>query len=369
MQVRQGISLLLLSLATGLTGNAWAYPEYRVTVMAPANSSATDINSAGVVVGNYAYSATVTHGFLNRGKGLVDLGALRGRASNAVAINDKGKVLGHWTTSAGQQRGFIYYGGSARDIGVVPGYNTTFTDINNDGYITAYGAVPDSFQGPHGFLRAPGGTYMDIGSLPFDNPMTEPNAINNRNQITGASGPLVFPDQPWRAFNWTRGVFRDLGDLGMEPNYGQAINDHGQSTGSASLPEGFRDRHAFLYSHGRLVDIDGRPPTTDRSSEGTGINNSGHIVGNSNHLSGFVYRGRRMQSLNALIDPTLGWDIFAPQAINDAGQIAATAYRRGVSYAVRLDLIRPLAVKAPEPDLKIKPEDEEAPERVQPVQQ
>ncbi len=368
MRVRHGISLFLLSLAASLAGSAWAYPEYRVTVMAPANSSATDINCAGVVVGNYAYSASVTRAFLNRGKGMVDLGALRGRASKAVAINDKGTVLGHWSTSAGQQRGFLYHRGAARDIGVVPGNLTSYTDINNLGYITANGTVPNS-TGPHGFLRAPGGTYLDIGSLPFDNPITQANAINNRNQITGASSPLVFPDQPWRAFNWTRGVFDDLGDLGFEPNYGQAINDHGQSTGSASLPEGFRNRHAFFYSHGRLVDIDGRPPTTERSSEGTGINNSGHIVGNSNHLSGFVYRGRRMQSLNTLIDPRLGWDIFAPQSINDAGQIAATAYRNGVSYAVRLDLIRPLPAKAAAETLESQREDDDAPEVVQPIRQ
>ena len=84
-----------------------------------------------------------------------------------------------------------------------------------------------------------------------------------------------------------------------------------------------------------------------RDSAGTGINGLGHVVGTSDHLSGFVYRGRRMQSLNALIDPALDWDIWRPVAINDAGQIAATALRNGVQYAVRLDLIRPLAEPAP----------------------
>ncbi|UUZ47685.1 hypothetical protein LP420_31680 [Massilia sp. B-10] len=68
------------------------------------------------------------HAFLNRGSGLVDLGAA---TQAAVAINDKGEVLGHWTNKVGQQRGFIYYRGSVRDIGVIPGYLTTFMDINN----------------------------------------------------------------------------------------------------------------------------------------------------------------------------------------------------------------------------------------------
>ena len=365
MHARHRISLLLLSATLALANAAKAYPEYRVTVVGPAGSRATDINNAGVVVGTYPASPTSTHGFLNRGKGLVDLGTLGGTDSNAVAINDKGEVLGNWT-SAGQQRGFIYYLGKQRDIGVIPGYLTRYTDINKAGYVTAIGAIPDSFDGPHSFLRAPDGSFTDIGFLPFDNPLTNAYALNNKNQITGESGPLLFPEQPVRAFIWTAGVMRDLGDLGFDINAGLAINDCGQVTGFASLPVGFHARHAFLYSNGRLRDIDGRPLTegADNSSTGTGINCLGYVVGSSNHLSGFIYRGKRMQSLNALIDPHRGWNISAPIAINNAGQIAATAYRHGRQYAVRLDLIRPLAEAAPE----LPPDEEAAANPLSPAQ-
>jgi probable HAF family extracellular repeat protein len=344
MQTHHRISLFLLSLTLSLATAASAYPEYKVTVVGPANSSANDINSSGVVVGNYRTSPTTTRAFLNRGAGVVSLGTLGGTSSDAVAINDKGEILGNWTTRTNpQNRGFIYYHGRQRDIGAIPGRYTTYTDINNAGYITAFGAIVNSFEGPHGFLRSPNGSVRDLGHLPVTEPLTITTAmaINNRNQITGESGPLTFPDQPLRAYIWTKGVLRDLGDLGTEPNGGLAINDRGQITGYASVLTGFRDQTAFLYSNGRLVDIDGRPATEDRFSAGTGINNLGHIVGTSNHLSGFVYRGKRMQSLNSLIDPKLGWDIRLPQAINEAGQIAATAFRNGVQYAVRLDLIRP----------------------------
>jgi probable HAF family extracellular repeat protein len=353
MHARHRLSLFLLSLSlsVGLANAAWAHPEYRVTVMGPANSIATDINSAGVIVGNYPFSATSTHAFLNRGKGLVDLGTLGGAASEAVAINDKGQVLGHWTSAAGERRGFIYCCGKVRDIGVIPGRITTYTDINNAGFITAIGTIPDTFEGQHSFLRSPDGTFRDIGWFPFENPMTNAFALNNHKQITGGSGPLTFPEQPLRAFIWTKGVMRDLGDLGSAPNEGLAINDRGQITGYASLPEGLFDQVAFFYSNGRLIDIDRRPATEDRYSLGTGINNHGHIVGNSNHLFAFIYRGKRMQSLNALIDPKLGWQLGGPKAINDAGQIAVTAARNGVSYAVRLDLIRPHALQAPELEL------------------
>jgi probable HAF family extracellular repeat protein len=141
---------------------------------------------------------------------------------------------------------------------------------------------------------------------------------------------------------------RDLGDFGTEPNVALAINDLGKVTGYASLPGGFRDQHAFLYSHGRLMDIDTTRLPDERFSAGMGINNHGHIVGFSVQMSGFIYRGKRMQSLNALVDPRQGWDIRFPEAINDAGQIAATAYRNEVQYAVRLDLIRPHAIPAPQ---------------------
>jgi probable HAF family extracellular repeat protein len=361
MQARRGIALFLLSVSLAMANAAWAYPEYHVTVVAPANSEAADINNSGVVVGTYPLSRSATHGFLNRGKGLVDLGTLGGKSSDAVAINDKGEVLGNWTTAAGQYRGFIYYRGKQRDIGVIPGKLTYYTDINNSGYIIASGVIPNSSSGPLGFLRSPDGTFKDIGTLTSGNQITNARGLNNRNQITGESGPLTFPDQPLRAFIWSKGVIRDLGDLGGDPNGGMAINDRGQITGYASVTSGFRNEVAFLYSNGRLVDID-MPVRDHRFSMGTGINNHGHIVGNSNTLSGFVYRGRRMESLNSLIDPKLGWDIRFPKAINDAGQIAATAYRNGVSYAVRLDLIRPSAVTVPELEL-----DEEAGASAEPM--
>jgi probable HAF family extracellular repeat protein len=361
MYARHRISLFLLALALAVANTAWAaYPEYRVTVVGPPNSGATDINNAGVVVGTYPASGGATHGFLNRGRGLVDLGALGGRSSDAQAINDRGEVLGNWITAGGQQRGYVYHHGRQRDIGVIPGRPTTYVDINNTGYILALGGSADpSVSSLRSFLRAPDGKFKDIGNLPFDEPTaTLAVTLNNRNQVTGQSGPLLPPDPPLRAFIWTKGVMRELGDLGMEPSDGLAINDRGQVAGYAAVPAIIHGQVAVLYSNGRVIRIDTRPDTvTSRFSSGEGINNHGHVVGSSDHLSGFIYRGRRMESLNSLIDPKLGWNIQFPRAINDAGQIAATAYRKGVPYAVRLDLIRPSVLSEPE----LEPDDQAEP--------
>lgn len=355
MQLPFRLPLLLLSLTLSAAHAAPAYPEYRVTVVGPANSSATDINQAGVVVGTYPISLTATHGFINRGKGIIDLGTLGGTSSNAVAINDKGQVLGNWTSRSGQQRGYIYYQGRQRDIGAVRGRNTTYTDINNAGYTTLFAGTPYPYDdaGVRSFLRSPGGTFRDIGRLLSDEnapSVTQALALNNRNRLTGESGLGILPEPTLRAIAWSGGVMRDLGGFGLDANGGTAINGRGQITGYMGVPEGFYERIAFFYSNGRLIRIDNRPSdeTRDRSSAGTGINNHGHVVGTSDHLSGFIWRGRRMESLNALIDPRLGWDIANPRAINDAGQIAATATRGGVQYAVRLDLIRPHLLATPE---------------------
>jgi len=355
MRILYRLSLLLLSFTASMAHAGPGYPEYRVMVVGPANSYANDINAAGVVVGTYYLGepgSSPSRGFVNRGKGVTTLGTLGGSASSAVSINDKGQILGNWTTSNGSQRGFIHSQGRQRDIGAVAGVpanaRTTYTDINNAGYVTANVFLPGS-AGERGFLRTPGGQFRDIGSLSTaPATMNYALAINNRKQIVGDSGALTFPEQELRAFAWTAGVMRDLGDFGYTPNGSLAINDRGQVTGYMSLPQGFRDHVAFLYSNGRLINIDGRALVDGRNSSGTGINNHGHVVGASDHLSGFIWRGRRMESLNALIDRRLGWDIFSPQAINDAGQIAANATRNGVQYAVRLDLIRPNVLATPQ---------------------
>jgi uncharacterized membrane protein len=336
---------MLAAIIVAGAGSATAAPEYRVTVVGPLDSVATAINQAGVVVGHYGLDPENYRAFLSRRNGWVDLGTVAGDSSYAVAINDKGQVLGNWHTADGQYRGVIWYRGTARDIGVVPGSLRTFySSINNAGYATAqanWGEATGSF------LRAPNGTFRPLGSLAPANPITDALAVNNRNQVTGGSGEFILSEIPFRAFLWQRGTMRDLGDFGSQPNVGTDINDRGQVTGFASLPNAFPDRLAFIYSRGRLRDIDGRTSGT-RFSQAQGINNLGHAVGDSDHLAGWVYRGRRMQSLNALIDPAPGWNIQRPRAINDAGQIAATGYRNGQQYAVRLDLIRPHLEAAPD---------------------
>ena len=347
MHTHQRLSVLLLTFA--VAGAAWAYPEYKVTVVGPAGSIPTGINAAGVVVGTYPVGPNLTHAFLNRGSGVVDLGIFGGTSSTAVAINDKGQVLGHWTTRRGQVRGYVYDAGRARDIGVIGGGFTTWTDINNAGYVSGYTYTD-------GYLRTPNGMLTRLGRLPAQDPAfpatTEAYALNDRNQVTGVSGSRVPIDPLSHGFIWTRGRLSDLGTLGAVPVIGSAINDRGQVAGTAARPGFIHLKVAFVYYRGRILDIDGRPDAQSPRSTGDGINNLGHVVGYSDHLGGYVWRGKRMESLAGLIDNRQGWQNPTPRAINDAGQIIATADRNGQRYSVRLDPIRPYldAMPAAQPD-------------------
>lgn len=355
MKARTGISraplflLSLLPLAVPVAAAA-PYVEYRVTVVGPAGSRPTGMNQAGAVVGVTPSGPTTYRSFVNYGSGPRDLGLLGGSSNEAAAINDRGAVLGNWTTSAGERRGYVYYRGSFRRLAGVDGRPTRFVDINNAGYILAT-TLPSPEPGapnPRGYLRAPDGSYRNLGTLPYPNPTTQPEALNNRNQVTGESGQLLLPEIPLHAFVWRRGVMRQLGSFGNTPNYGLDINDRGQVAGYTATAT-FREGLATIWTHGRPTIIDPRPPGPgNRFSTADAINNHGHVAGNSDSLGAYVYRGRRMESLNALIHPRSGWNITLAWAINDAGQIAATAVRGGVQYAVRLDLIRPHGLEAPQ---------------------
>ncbi|VXC56452.1 hypothetical protein [Massilia sp. 9I] len=157
---------------------------------------------------------------------------------------------------------------------------------------------------------------------------------------------------------------RQLGDFGYAPNDGLDINDRGQVAGYTSTAT-FREALATIWTYGRPTLIDLRPAgSSNRFSTANAINNYVHVAGNSDDLGAFVYRGKRRESLNALIDPKSGWSITFSRGINDAGQIVADGVRGGVQYAVRLDLIRPHGLAAPaietddEADVIVRPEAE-----------
>ena len=161
-------------------------------------------------------------------------------------------------------------------------------------------------------LHAQGAPRYKITVLP--QPFS-PIDINNAGVM---AGNIQATETATHAALLVRGRIIDLGTLGGLNSSANAINEAGQVTGSSTISDG-TTVHAFLYSRGRMIDIDGRGPGL--FSTGVGINNKGHVVGQflnrSNQLHAYRYTGHGLQDLGTLGgDVSFGWDI------NDAGAVA-----------------------------------------------
>jgi probable HAF family extracellular repeat protein len=326
--------LLLLPFA------ADAAPAYSVTVVGPANSTATAINDRGTVVGTFADPGSLSqYGFI-AGAGFVNLGPIGGNSAPS-AINDSGVVVGHASSSA-TNFGTAFRepsGGTMQFFNPFNGFHSQGTGINNAGQVVGWG---DDFTTNHSFLMN-GDSVTDLGSLGGGWSMA--NAINNRGQVVGVS-TLTDPALT-HAYLYSHGAMTDLGTLGGAFSWASAINDAGQVTGYSSLDTAGEHSHAFLYAHGAMTDL-GTLGGAD--SEAAGINNRGQVVGRASGLSfdgfhGFLFSDGAMLDLNTLVDPASGWSIVGATGINNKGQIAALGIKDGVGYALRLDLASPV----PEP--------------------
>jgi probable HAF family extracellular repeat protein len=96
------------------------------------------------------------------------------------------------------------------------------------------------------------------------------SAINDKGQVIGIAG---------NAFIWQNGVFRNLGSLGGNSTWPNALNEAGQVVGDSYTRAG--DAHAFLWQNGVMRDLGtlGAPFVWGQvRSSATGINAAGQIV-------------------------------------------------------------------------------------------
>lgn len=305
--------------------------------------------------GQVAFDAGLPDGFRLDANGnaadgiVVDLANLGGVASsNAWGINDLGQVTGQADVSRASP--------DCLGIDSFPAFRTE----------------PDSVINPS---RDNLGTLL-TGAIPFP-PYSVSNcryaigtAINGSGQVVGYSAGLNAAYSVYGAYQLYYSILnpeqhamlatpgspmQDLGLLGGTTTaiatqgrnaVAYAINDAGQIVGQSTYngAPNYYDTHAFLTTAaGPMKDLG----TLGGSfSSASGINASGQIVGSASTTGdaaddGFVYSGGTMYDLNNLINPgTASWQIVSANAINDSGQIAATAWENGVQYVghpVRLD--------------------------------
>jgi probable HAF family extracellular repeat protein len=158
-------------------------------------------------------------------------------------------------------------------------------------------------------------------------------------------------------FAWQNGVMHDLGLLpDAEDGGAAAINSSGQIVGSSGRtdPETYESFYrAFVYANGVMTAL----PVPSSEVYAGDINDAGVVVGTMraggavSNFHGWVYIDGVVTNLNTLIPPGSDLHIAYANSINNAGQIAATAFdARGSYHAV---LLTPTDGPPPTPEVSI----------------
>ena len=321
---------------TALTTRCFADIQYSVTDLGTlsggGNSWATGINDSGQVVGYAMASSGSYHAFLYSNGKMTDLGTLGGPRSSAVGINDSGQVVGSADTDYFHQSSFLYSNGNMVNLHVSYGSGFSPFAINNNGQMAGVGNVNSSF---HAIIyNYNNGNIVDLG------PSSAAYAINNNNQVVGAA---KVSSGNYHAFLYSNGKMTDLGTPGGPGSIATGINDSGQVVGYANTSSSADDR-SFLYSNGNMVDLGMLPGGSNCWARG--INDSGQVVGEANTTNpptypgsvsshAFLYSNGKITDLNTLTSGS-GWLLTDARAINANGQIICDGAQGILYHAVLL---------------------------------
>ncbi|GAA2384460.1 hypothetical protein [Dactylosporangium salmoneum] len=328
----------LLLLAAPVPAGAAAPPSrYTITDLG-ADSGATGINNAGVVVGyRGAHAVKWASGTA------VDLGTLPGGASSvANAINDAGQVAGTADRSPG---GYGYpvrwsASGAITDLGGPLANRLGVANaVDGGGRIVGGQRPADSEGSPLATVYETDGTSRYLADPP--DTLAAATGINALGHITTGNGYVV----------WDGGTLVKLPGLRYfdgDPVTAAAINVRDQATGSADIGDGVT--HAVLWD-ARDVAEHGAPIGTDLGtvdgiahSTGTALNAAGQVVGTADPMcqpcaapKAWVWQpGGTATALDTLIPAGTGWQLQQATGINDLGQIVGRGLLGGHVHAFLL---------------------------------
>jgi probable HAF family extracellular repeat protein len=234
------------------------------------------------------------------------LGAANGRG---LRMNNSGQVVGNvflinTPINEPDHTAFLYSGGLLTSLSPLRNAN----DINNVGQIAGSTGQP--------VIRNSNGSITSLGLLPGDNNGGESLGINDTGQVVGFSAftRLPFVDDPtfyFRAFLYSNGAMQDLGFGQFSAGY--AINNSGQIVG-ASEHEFFN----LYYSNGVITTFHGTVRFRDINNPGQA---TGQIFDLNNNQHALLYTNGVMQDLGTLP----GHRFSTGYGINDRGEIVGSS--------------------------------------------
>lgn len=344
--MRSRRSFLVRAVATlavlATTATVAAPPVYRIVDLgAPPDTWGIDpwnLNSQGQVVGSYLVGATQSPFVWSADSGFLSLGAVlpAGSSAAADAINDQGQVV---LSSFGPNGWIGYVWSAGAPLLTLPYLNGSATgrnapwSINNAGVVVGAASGSDFVDRVYRWSATDG--IAPLGPLASVNDFIGAHTINDAGV---AAGGRVVAAGVTQAFKWTPGSgATDLPAVSGLTGNSEAwdINLAGWAVGSiGNTAVLWRDAHGLALGH-----LPG-----DITSVAMGVNTRGEVVGRSfvgSTAHAFLWtEGDGLMDLQLLIapdDPLLPSTLLQrAQAINDNGQIAATAIIGGQPRAVLL---------------------------------
>ena len=341
------LTLVGLLATASTTFAASALPRYTIQDLGAGQALA--INDGGMVAGTQGAYPDVRATVWKRG------GAKVVGPGYAYSISNKGQIAGSMNG-----RAVIWFSGKTTSIGALPVmqnvplkvYDSLACGINNQGQVVgitdfvptrhAKGSSNNSFF-PHVFLYLPGlkqSQMVDLG----DAGVGGTAAINVHGQIACELGDS--------ATLWTAGVRTPIAPPpGFYHLSAEGISDNASIVGSmtASGTAGGGSR-AFLWSNEYTLGIG---TLGGRNSVAFGVNTHNMVVGTAStrpaQASGpdgprhaFLWAHGRMADLNDLTTGTAGWVLESANAINNSGQIAGYGIYNGTGHAFLLTPVQPI---------------------------
>ncbi len=319
-QLFRSIYLLIITL---LSYSCIANAAYLVTDLGLSGGTG-DLNDQGVVVMTYNNEAYIWENGV-----LTNIGTLDGNKCEAFSINNSNTVVGiiYEEEIIPFRNGFVYQNGTMEYIDNDPLVENTALDINDGGIIVGW------HRDASGYAL---GYYYDttmhmMGTINNVDHGSYAMAINDNNRIAGLSyiADIGDPsDSEYHAFYYdiSEGTMHDMGVLGTGlKSMANEINELNQIVGySDTTVDG--DIHAFFYENNVMIDLG----TLDGGvSYGSGINDSGVVVGSSDG-SAFIWEmSTGMIDLNDLLPANSGWELTGAGSINNSGQIFGAGWYEG----------------------------------------